>query len=84
LDSFARLGRAGQAPGRAVLGGAGLGLAGVAALVDGAGALGGLSAGWSAALLLSAPSWAAGTVLGRRLPRYPGAVSPARSSASVP
>ncbi len=59
----------GRPPGRAVLGSAGLGLAGVAVLVGGAGALGGMSLGWGAALLLSALSWAAGTVLGRHLPR---------------
>jgi drug/metabolite transporter (DMT)-like permease len=51
------------------LGSAGLGLAGVAVLVGGAGALGGMSPGWGAALLLCALSWAAGTVLNRHLPR---------------
>ena len=59
----------GRPPGRAALGGAALGLAGVAALAGGAGALGGMSPGWGAVLLLSALSWAAGTVLGRHLPR---------------
>lgn len=59
----------GRAPGRAVFGSAALGLSGVAVLVGGAGALGGLSPGWGAALVVSALCWAAGTVLGRRLPR---------------
>lgn len=61
----------GQAPGRMVLGSAALGLAGVAVLVGGAGALGGMSPAWGAVLLLCALSWAAGTVLNRHLPRPP-------------
>jgi drug/metabolite transporter (DMT)-like permease len=59
----------GQRPGRVVLGSAALGLSGVAVLVGGAGALGGMSPAWGAALLLCALCWAAGTVLNRHLPR---------------
>lgn len=59
----------GQPPKRVSLGSAALGLSGVAVLVGGAGALGGMSPGWGAALLFCALSWAAGTVLSRHLPR---------------
>ena len=61
----------GRRPGRVVLSSAALGLSGVAVLVGGAGALGGMSPAWGAALLLCALCWAAGTVLSRHLPRPP-------------
>ena len=69
IPLFAWAAPGGRAPARAVLGGAALGLSGVAVLVGGAGALGGMRPVWGAALLLSALSWAAGTVLNRHLPR---------------
>jgi drug/metabolite transporter (DMT)-like permease len=59
----------GYRPGYAVFGSAALGLSGVAVLVGGAGALGGMSPAWGAALLVCALCWAAGTVLNRHLPR---------------
>jgi drug/metabolite transporter (DMT)-like permease len=59
----------GHPPGRLVLGSAALGFSGVAVLVGGAGALGGMSPIWGAALLVCALCWAAGTVLNRHLPR---------------
>lgn len=59
----------GQRPGYAVFASAALGLSGVAVLAGGAGALGGMSPAWGAALLVCALLRAAGTVLNRHLPR---------------
>jgi drug/metabolite transporter (DMT)-like permease len=59
----------GTRPGWPTFAGALLGLAGIAVLTGGAGAAGGLSFAWAVVLLLSALCWAAGTVLGRHLPR---------------
>lgn len=69
IPLFAWAAPGGEPPGRAALGSAALGLAGVAVLAGGAGTLGGMSWGWGAVLLLSAMSWSAGTVLNRHLPR---------------
>lgn len=59
----------GRRPSWRVMAGACLGLAGIAALTGGAGAVGGLSPFWGGVLLASALCWAAGTVLGQHLPR---------------